>query len=1083
MADTDLDIEIVGGLDQDTDSLLTTKPVGATNCRYQKAGTLQTRGGMQTIGPYNRRFGDTNTALPRCDFLTTYRDELVRIGGYELCSFQRVNSATDYIDKGPTPTFYIERTDVIGGEVSTDHDILCTDTLVAMVSSQVTVLAGVPYFNVVLDVFDATTKNALIRSRVLDTSSSVPKLALLGSNVLITWVEFALGANALIGILLNPTTLQLGAPVTLVANIATASSDATAFPSYDILVIGSNLYAVTEAASGTNRIKVTKFNTSLAVVTTLTVTSSTDTAINTFSLFGDSTILHAAWGYTSGAGPYTMAVKTTGITVSTFVTLYNAATVFTDTSAIQSTPRSLGGVPLSSTRAAVTFSVFTATQIDSTLNYFGKTTTFTLWQEITRTTGAVIYSPVPRVLPQFCVLSRPIYSTALSPLGDVYNGLFAYGTNIHSANGTGFIVSLPVLDGTGSTPTASLRSTTLTRQAYFASVVRTYSSLSNFVVDHLPVPQAYYLAAAFDNGLIGSTSVLEQRTGSGGAMLRCVFDRPTVQSCESGDLLLLGGGVPSGYDGQNVFELGFAYEPDVAVSLTAHGSSGHLSTGDYRYLFIYTWTDSAGNVHQSGPSPLSNADKVAVTANQAVTVVPRQLGLTNKCQGGAVLDAVQIDIYRTLAGGASYYYVSSLTNNTTYSSLTYEDTASDSSIESNAQPYTLGISGEELANRILPSCRFVTGFKGSVVFSGSDDGTTYFSKPQVPGYGPGFNGQLTVDPFTGSENISALKAQDDSLILWTPSRIFSVSGDPPLANGNSSVSLPVQIPSAVGCRWAQSLVTVPQGTVFISDGDSYWLLTRGYNSSPIGKDIEDTFPGDSANPVTNSVLMGNQAIVRVARYLAAAEVAVLDLRELDANGAPTWTFEELSDAELGTYTVPPTNPPTIDVSPPTAGIAGATLWQGYYTWVSVLGYTYQETVDVHVDRNFQNDCFPITVTGSLSWVKMKGIQNYNRCRKIGILFETGTDDDSQPPLTITLGMDYGQISTQTRAWTAAEVSAMTRKQVQMHPHPQKCESFQVSWNTAGATRATEEDTFKIVGVRCTVDINRGQVRIRPAQVK
>ena len=94
------------------------------------------------------------------------------------------------------------------------------------------------------------------------------------------------------------------------------------------------------------------------------------------------------------------------------------------------------------------------------------------------------------------------------------------------------------------------------------------------------------------------------------------------------------------------------------------GSSGSLSAGDY--CFKTTYVDADGN--ESNPSTASSA--VTVTAGQKVTVTP-------VIYSGSDYDIDYINIYRTLAGGASYYYDGQVANT---AAITFSSTQSDNAL-------------------------------------------------------------------------------------------------------------------------------------------------------------------------------------------------------------------------------------------------------------------------------------------------------------------------------------------------------------------------------------------------------------------
>jgi len=114
-------------------------------------------------------------------------------------------------------------------------------------------------------------------------------------------------------------------------------------------------------------------------------------------------------------------------------------------------------------------------------------------------------------------------------------------------------------------------------------------------------------------------------------------------------------------DGTNVYLVGIT-APTAPSGVAA--SSGSLSAGDY--MFKVTYVDADGN--ESNPSVASSA--VTVTAGQKVT-------LTIPVYSGSDYSIAKRNIYRTLAGGASYYYDGQVADNST---TTFSSTQSDATL-------------------------------------------------------------------------------------------------------------------------------------------------------------------------------------------------------------------------------------------------------------------------------------------------------------------------------------------------------------------------------------------------------------------
>jgi hypothetical protein len=109
---------------------------------------------------------------------------------------------------------------------------------------------------------------------------------------------------------------------------------------------------------------------------------------------------------------------------------------------------------------------------------------------------------------------------------------------------------------------------------------------------------------------------------------------------EFADLTYMAGGTPLVYDGQDVFEEGFTFVPEI-VSATPSGAGGPLSAGTYAVVVVYEWQDGQGNRWQSAPSAPTTF--TAAAAN-TYTLVVRGLKTTLKA-------GVQVVAYRTAVVG------------------------------------------------------------------------------------------------------------------------------------------------------------------------------------------------------------------------------------------------------------------------------------------------------------------------------------------------------------------------------------------------------------------------------------------------
>ncbi|HEY4035539.1 MAG TPA: hypothetical protein VGL94_16395 [Ktedonobacteraceae bacterium] len=123
--------------------------------------------------------------------------------------------------------------------------------------------------------------------------------------------------------------------------------------------------------------------------------------------------------------------------------------------------------------------------------------------------------------------------------------------------------------------------------------------------------------------------------------------------------------------------------PTVAPSL-AIAAGASLGIGVYQYLVTF--------LTQGGETPAGPAASITTSSgNQRVNLSNIAIAPSQPLQPGiATNNVIGRNIYRTLAGGSTFFYLASLPDNTT---TTYNDIAADSVLASKPQPPTVNTSG------------------------------------------------------------------------------------------------------------------------------------------------------------------------------------------------------------------------------------------------------------------------------------------------------------------------------------------------------------------------------------------------------
>lgn len=290
------------------------------------------------------------------------------------------------------------------------------------------------------------------------------------------------------------------------------------------------------------------------------------------------------------------------------------------------------------------------------------------------------------------------------------------------------------------------------------------------------------------------------------------------------------GGVPSTYAMQGFNELGFHMWPSRMGSAQSTGGSLTL-TATYGYAFVFSEVDPAGLIHRSSAYLTS----VTLTGgnNQVTWTIP-VIPYTQRA-------TAVVEVYRTAANGTTYYYIGNVSayGASITSTVTYVDSATDTSITSNAFLYT---TGGVLDSVNPPSFRQIISHVQRLW--GIDDSgyvvwfSTPFPSPGAGGDAPYFNEGFTLQ-FTDAV-LTGIWGMDDKLLAFTAGPIYYVEGYGPNNLGQGSdLTQATVIPSPEGAAGWQSFATIPNGTVFQGPSGRIYLLDRGLNVTHIGQEVQD----------------------------------------------------------------------------------------------------------------------------------------------------------------------------------------------------------------------------------------------------
>ena len=314
------------------------------------------------------------------------------------------------------------------------------------------------------------------------------------------------------------------------------------------------------------------------------------------------------------------------------------------------------------------------------------------------------------------------------------------------------------------------------------------------------------------------------------------------------NLLVAGAKLYAG-DQVRFYEHGFLYNPDELFVRTTNMSSTGTSIfvpgsgNTYNWVAIYTYEDGSGNKHRSGISKQFSMPLSTGTGWDHVDMLVPMLNTTAKYEG-----ATNIELYRTEANGKIFYKVSDQDSTLTYPIpynnkenffILIRDDVPDSELKDNEVLYT---TGGVLENTPVGSCKMVAAYHNRIFLGGLENNPDllYYSKITTGAHIPAeFNDTLTIEVPKEGGDLKSLKKMDDKLIIFKERSIYMITGEGPnnLGQQNNFIE-PQLISSDLGCKFANSVVFMPKGLMFMSQ-KGIFLLNRSLGLEYIGAAAED----------------------------------------------------------------------------------------------------------------------------------------------------------------------------------------------------------------------------------------------------
>lgn len=297
--------------------------------------------------------------------------------------------------------------------------------------------------------------------------------------------------------------------------------------------------------------------------------------------------------------------------------------------------------------------------------------------------------------------------------------------------------------------------------------------------------------------------------------------------CDNSHLIPLG--ALTRVDAYGPVEVGFVHAPAIPPPTAGVGSgTGALTTpGTYYYSAVFTSRNESGRLEISAPATPA---KVSITgSNKTVTITISMLYLSGRKNA-------QIELYRTLADGQTFYLIATLTAGPAGSAqefVVYTDIAADAVISANPVIYTQV--GQQLANGFPPASRFGCTGGARAYLGGLLRGDTAVASKLIVG-----DQSAT---FTDSDAFKIIVPADltgiawmDALVTFTAEGIYVSTGEGPTDDGIGDFGTASRLPFQIGCIEPRSVITVDEGTFFQSNRGLY-LLPRGFGAPTAAGDV------------------------------------------------------------------------------------------------------------------------------------------------------------------------------------------------------------------------------------------------------
>lgn len=332
-----------------------------------------------------------------------------------------------------------------------------------------------------------------------------------------------------------------------------------------------------------------------------------------------------------------------------------------------------------------------------------------------------------------------------------------------------------------------------------------------------PVEVTTPVSTAFTWARLFTTGQAYQRAGN--ALIGDLELLPAITVVRYGKTAYISGSAVRNWDGIQLGDTGFQDYPKVVSNTPASG--GSMTAGAVYFRAYAVRYNARGERFQSAAVTYG---PVTVTANQKVTLTTNTLPDTNHAD-------VQIEFYRTEAGGTTFYLDGSVANDLTAATVQYVSTQADSTLRTQpGDPFATGVGNvSEIENWGPLGCAVLAVVGDRMWACGGQipAGFAQFSKLKEDGFGVGFDDLAELEEVnTIGDPINSIVGYGDAVLFLEKNRIDVLAGTGPDNNGVGSWGVPQMV-------IADGAIT-HYGTIVTQVGVAYWgadgprLLTQAF---------------------------------------------------------------------------------------------------------------------------------------------------------------------------------------------------------------------------------------------------------------